>query len=223
MNGLQPPYGEPFDVKGRMTMRIRGSRQLVSFGVAAAFTLFGIFTTTARPAAETIPSKETTLSVRRALERLPYYGVFDFLAFGVDRGAVTLQGYAYQPGLRADAAAAIKRVAGVDEVANRIETLPPSQNDDRIRWTTFYRIYTDDFLSRYAPGGAVAARMAAYEFARFPGLQPSGTYPIHIIVKGGRTTLIGVVDNAGDRQLAEVRAREVTGVFAVENELIATK
>jgi osmotically-inducible protein OsmY len=55
-------------------------------------------------------------------------------------------------------------------------------------------------------------------------MQPLGSYPIHIIVKNGRTTLLGVVDNKGDKQIAEVRAREVSGVFAVENELtIAAK
>jgi hyperosmotically inducible periplasmic protein len=50
-------------------------------------------------------------------------------------------------------------------------------------------------------------------------MQPVGRYPIHIIVKNGRTMLLGVVDNASDRQLAEVRAREVTGVFEIENSL----
>ena len=50
-------------------------------------------------------------------------------------------------------------------------------------------------------------------------MQPFGTYPIHIIVKGGRTTLLGVVANDSDKQMAGVRAREVTGVFGVENEL----
>jgi BON domain-containing protein len=54
-----------------------------------------------------------------------------------------------------------------------------------------------------------------------PGMQPFGTYPIHIIVKNGRTMLLGVVDSAVDRQLAEVRAREVSGVFAVDNGLTA--
>ena len=60
-------------------------------------------------------------------------------------------------------------------------------------------------------------------FARFPGMQPSGTYPIHIIVKGGRTTLLGVVDNEADKTVAGFRAREVDGVFAVENELVVSK
>ena len=35
--------------------------------------------------------------------------------------------------------------------------------------------------------------------------------------------LLGVVDNASDRQVAEVRAREVTGVFEVENSLIVAR
>jgi hypothetical protein len=92
----------------------------------------------ARPAAQSVAEKQTVLNLQRALERLPYYGVFDFLAFSVDRGTVTLQGFAYQGNLKADAARAVKRVSGVDEVANNITLLPASQNDDRIRWTTFY-------------------------------------------------------------------------------------
>jgi hyperosmotically inducible protein len=172
---------------------------------------------------QSVAAKETVLNIERALLRLPYYGVFDFLAFGVDRGIVTLQGYAYQGSLKSAATQAVKRVSGVDEVANTISLLPASQNDDRIRWATFYRIYTDDFLSRYAPGGAMGARYDARQFARFPGMQPYGTYPIHIIVKGGRTTLLGIVDSESDKTLAGVRAREVDGVFGVENELLVDK
>jgi len=174
----------------------------------------------ARPAAQSVAAKETVFNIERALERLPYYGVFDFLAFGVDRGTVTLQGFAYQGNLKSAATRAVKRVSGVDDVANSITVLPASQNDDRIRWATFYRIYTDDFLSRYAPGGAMGVRYDARQFARFPGMQPYGTYPIHIIVKHGRTTLLGVVDNEADKTLAGLRAREVDGVFGVENELV---
>ena len=71
--------------------------------------------------------------------------------FRVDGGTVYLAGYSFEGRLKADAEMAAKRASGVDEVANKIEVLPASQNDDRIRWATFYRIYTDDFLSRYAP------------------------------------------------------------------------
>jgi len=173
--------------------------------------------------AQSIGEKETVLQVEHALQRLPYYGVFDFLGFSVDRGVVTVGGFAYRTTLKDDATAAIKRVPGVDEVANKIEELPVSPNDDRIRWATFYRIYTDDFLSRYAPGGAISARYDALQFARFPGMQPLGNYPIHIIVKNGRTTLVGFVDSESDRTLALFRARDVPGVFGVDNELVVDK
>ena len=167
-----------------------------------------------------VTSEETIRSVRRTLERLPYYGVFDFIAFGVHRGTVKLVGYSYQGGLKSDAENATKRAKGVDEIKNEIEVLPVSLHDDRIRWETFYRIYSDDFLSRYVPGGASQVLRELRDEANFPGMQPVGIYPIHIIVKSGRTTLLGIVDSAFDRQLAEVRAREVSGVFAVENGLV---
>ena len=57
----------------------------------------------------------------------------------------------------------------------------------------------------------------------FPGMQPVSRYPIHIVVKNSRTMLLGVVDSAADRQIAEFRAREVSGVFEVENGLVAAR
>jgi len=177
----------------------------------------------ATSASQSVTSEETVLSVRRMLERLPYYGVFDYIVFRVDRGTVYLGGYSFEGRLKADAEMAAKRASGVDEVADAIEVLPTSANDDRIRWATFYRIYADDFLSRYAPGGVHEVLQELRDERHFPGMQPVGTYPIHIIVKNGRTVLFGVVANATDRQLAEVRAREVTGVFEVENSLAVAR
>ena len=168
---------------------------------------------------QSVSSEETARSVQRMLERLPYYGVFDYIVFRVDRGTVYLAGYSFEGRLKADAEMAAKRASGVDEVANKIDVLPASQNDDRIRWATFYRIYTDDFLSRYAPGGVYGVLQELRDEGHFPGMQPVGRYPIHIIVKNGRVMLLGAVVNATDRQLADVRAREVTGVFEVENGL----
>jgi hyperosmotically inducible periplasmic protein len=169
--------------------------------------------------AQSVAPEETVRSVRKMLERLPYYGVFDFIVFRVDRGAVYLAGYSFEGRLKMDAEAAAKRATGVDEVANKIEVLPASLNDDRIRWATFYRIYTDDFLSRYAPGGEFGVLQELRDERQFPGMQPVGPYAIHIVVTNGRTMLLGIVDSATDRQIAEVRAREVTGVFEVENSL----
>jgi hyperosmotically inducible protein len=204
-------------------MTVGSTRRLIRAVMPGALLLAMTCLVAAQPATQSVAVKETTLMVERALQRLPYYGVFDFLAFGVDRGVVTLQGYAYQGNLKPDATRAVKRVSGVDEVANTIAVLPASQNDDRIRWTTFYKIYTDDFLSRYAPGGAMGVRHDLRSSSRFPGMQPFGTYPIHIIVQNGRTTLLGVVDNESDKTVAGLRAREVDGVFGVENELVVSK
>ena len=123
---------------------------LVTFGMLAA--IGGATNATA----QTVAPEETVRSVRKMLERLPYYGVFDFIVFRADRGTVYLAGYSFEGRLKMDAEAATKRANGVQEVANKIEVLPASPNDDRIRWETFYRIYTDDFLS----GTHLAASLA---------------------------------------------------------------
>jgi hyperosmotically inducible protein len=190
----------------------------VLHGALVGLTMVGAITGSTATA-QSVSAGETVRSVQRMLERLPYYGVFDYIVFRVDQGTVYLAGYSFEGRLKADAGIAAKRASGVDEVANTIEVLPTSQNDDRIRWATFYRIYTDDFLSRYAPGGEHGVLRELRDASRFPGMQPVGSYAIHIIVKNGRTMLLGEVDSAADRQIAEVRAREVTGVFEVENSL----
>jgi osmotically-inducible protein OsmY len=169
--------------------------------------------------AQSAAVRQATERVRTALEGLPHYGVFDFVAFEIDQGSVTLTGYAYHGTLKSDASKALKELDGIEEVGNSIEMLPASQNDDQIRWATFSRIYTDPFLSRYGPGGAPHARAETIRYSRYPGLQPLGSYPIHIVVKHGRTTLVGVVDNEADKILAGFRAREIPGVFEVKNEL----
>ncbi len=174
-------------------------------------------------AAQTSASDERTLEdIRAAVRRLPYYGVFDFLSFQYDKGRVTLSGFVYQLSLRQQVVSAVKRVPRVDDVIDTIEELPVSQNDDRIRWVTFRRIYGDSVLSRYAPGGGLSAFDRRFNTFRYPGTQPFGDYPIHIIVKGGRTLLLGMVDSEFDRTIAGVRAREVPGTFGVENQLVIT-
>jgi hyperosmotically inducible protein len=176
-------------------------------------------------------AKSTIEEIRNELLQLPYYGVFDFLAFSYDKGTVTLMGYAYRPTLKADAVRAVKRASGVDKVNDKIEELPVSQNDDQLRWATYYKIYRDPFLSRYAPGGGMLwghRHPFASDFrmdgpAGFTGMEPAGDYPIHIIVKNGKITLLGVVDSESDKTLAGMRAREVPGSFGVENDLMVDK
>ncbi len=140
--------------------------------------------------------------VRHELVMLPYYGVFDNLAFRVEGDKVTLIGQVTRPSLKSDAQAVVKRVEGVQTVVNQIEVLPLSPNDDRIRLATYRAIYSTQGLDRYA-------------------LQ--AVPPIHIIVKGGHVTLEGVVANETDKNLAYLKANGVSGVFSVTNHLQVEK
>src|SRR6267378_5156128 len=169
--------------------------------------------------------KSSVEQIRKELLQLPYYGVFDFLAFSYEKGTVTLMGYAYHSTLKHDAARAAKRASGVDQVIDQVEELPVSQFDDELRWRAYYAIYRDPFLSRYAPGGGLlwghrhgfGAGFHAMSPSRFPGMEPLGDYPLHVIVKHGTITLLGVVDNESDKTVAGMRAR------GVENELVVEK
>ena len=136
--------------------------------------------------------------VRHELVTLPFYGVFDNLAFQVDGGTVTLLGQVSRPTLKTDAERVAKSIEGVERVINRIEVLPLSPYDDRIRLATYRAIYGNTALNRYA-------------------LQ--AVPPIHIIVKNGNVTLEGVVANEGDKNIADIQARSVPGVFSVTNNL----
>jgi hyperosmotically inducible periplasmic protein len=140
-----------------------------------------------------------TKEVRHELVLLPFYGVFDNLAFKVDPdGTVTLIGQVSRPTLKSDAENAVKRIEGVERVNNQIEVLPLSPNDDRIRRAVFRSIYDNSVLSQY-------------ELRAVP--------PIHIIVKNGNVTLEGVVARQMDKQIAEMQAKSVSGVFSVTNNL----
>ena len=81
---------------------------------------------------------------------LPYYGVFDNLAFRIDGRTVTLLGQVTRPTLKSDAEGVVKRIEGVESVNNQIEVLLLSPSDDRIRMAVANAIYSYPALSRYA-------------------------------------------------------------------------
>src|SRR5258707_8345030 len=85
--------------------------------------------------------------VRHQLLMLPYYGVFDDLAFRVDGGTVTLLGAVTRPTLKSDAERVVKRIEGVEKVINEIEVLPLSPMDDQIRMAEYRTIYGDPAIS----------------------------------------------------------------------------
>ena len=140
--------------------------------------------------------------VRHELLMLPYFGVFDYIAFKVDGSTVTLLGSVVKPVTKSDAENSIKRIEGVDKVDNQIDVLPPSSMDDRLRQRVFRAIYQYPALQRYELG-----------------VQK----PIRIIVKSGRLTLEGVVDSEGDKNLVGIRANSVSGIFSVTNNLQVAK
>ena len=84
----------------------------------AALVVALVMLAVAAPGAQSVPEKQTAFEIEHELLKLPTYGVFDFIAFGVERGKVTLEGYAYN-GLKSHAERAVKRVPGVDTVDNQ--------------------------------------------------------------------------------------------------------
>jgi osmotically-inducible protein OsmY len=140
----------------------------------------------------------TVRKIRKELVKLPFYGVFDNLAFKYEEGVVTLYGQVSRPTLKKDAAHVVERLAGVDQVVNKIEVLPLSNFDDRIRVAVYRAIYRQPGLDR---------------------LSIQAVPPIHIIVKNGNVTLEGVAPNKGDATRAFIAANGVPGVFSVKNNL----
>ena len=139
-----------------------------------------------------------TKEVRHELLMLPWFGVFDNIAYKVDGATVTLLGQVTRPTLKSDAENAVKHIEGVEKVDNQIEVLPPSPMDDQLRLQLFQAIYGYAPLQKYALG-----------------VQK----PIRIIVKNGRVSLEGVVDNETDKNIAGMRANSVPGIFSVTNNL----
>jgi len=131
--------------------------------------------------------------VHHELVLLPYYGVFDNLAYRVaSDGTVTLAGQVARPTLKSEAENVVKHIEGVPRVDNQIQVVPTSNMDDQIRIATYRAIYGNSVLSPYS-------------LRAVP--------PIHIIVDQGHVTLEGVVARQMDKQIAEMQAKSVLMYF----------
>src|SRR5271166_6232190 len=75
-------------------------------------------------AAAQTPQDKIMKEVRHELVMLPYYGIFDNLAYRVDGTKVTLFGQVTKPTLKSDAERVVKKIEGVTLVDNEIEVLP---------------------------------------------------------------------------------------------------
>ena len=140
--------------------------------------------------------------IRHELVTLPFYGVFDQMSFSLDGRKVILTGQVTRPTLQSSAANVVRRIAGVENVENRIEVLPLSPFDDRLRLSLYRTIFGQASLGRYTLGAI-----------------PS----VHILVKNGNVILTGVVMNEMDKNLAGLFANQVAGVFSVTNQLVVEK
>lgn len=200
------------DAVGNLNIYASRARNLVSVHLnyaEAREKLNRLDTSAAEPVAGMSPAQEATglsskalksleQQVRSRLLMLPYYGVFDYLAFQVDGNEVTLSGHVSWPTLKTEAEGALRGIEGLESVSNNIEVLPVSSNDDRIRLAAYRAIYGHSTLARYR-------------------LHPHP--PIRIIVKNGNLTLLGVVDSDMDRTIANMLANGVSGAFSVTNNL----
>jgi hyperosmotically inducible protein len=150
------------------------------------------------------PTVEDSTLRNKLAEKLTYdrvgYGTTTYNSFtiGVHDGVVTLGGVAYGPQDKSSAISLASNYPGVKDVVDNIEVAPASPMDDRIRIEEARAIYGASQLNRYA-------------------LDPAK--PIRITVINGNVTLTGVVDSKADRDVANIRANSVPGVFKVTNDL----
>jgi hyperosmotically inducible protein len=140
-----------------------------------------------------------TIANRLRYDRIGYGITFNNFEVGVRDGVVTITGDARSYPDKASALSIVEDTPGVRDVKDEINVLPLSEFDDELRVRTAMAIYRDPALQKYS-------------------LDPQA--PIRIVVENGNVKLYGVVDSAMDKQIAEMRAREVGGVFSVENHLL---
>jgi hyperosmotically inducible protein len=123
---------------------------------------------------------------------------FNAISLSVQNGVVTLGGTAYGPMDKSYALADASYTAGVNGVIDNIQVDPVSMFDDKIRLATARAVYGYPTLNKYA-------------------IDPAR--PIRIVVENGNVTLVGVVINKADKEVAGLRANSVPGVFKVTNNL----
>ena len=160
--------------------------------------LFG-FSGTTFASHQTNQTASLAEEVAHQLNLLPYYGVFDNLAFTIeDQNTVVLTGQIINDIVKTDAETAVRSIKGVGKVINNIEILPLSRFDNYIRVATFRAIYSRSGFEKYA----IRADL-----------------PIKIIVKNGNVTLAGFVHNELEKTVARIAANSVSGVFSVTDNL----
>jgi hyperosmotically inducible periplasmic protein len=131
-------------------------------------------------------------------DRVGYGNAFNAISVNVQDGVVTLAGNALGPVAADSAVSLASHFPGVQDVINNIQVDPLSPMDDRTRMQVYRAIYGYPSLNKYA-------------------IDPA--QPIRITVVNGNVTLNGVVLSQADKDVANIRANSVPGVFKVTNNL----
>lgn len=144
------------------------------------------------------PELREKLADKLRYDRIDQGITFNNFNLAVQNGIVTISGQARTPTDAASALSIVENTPGVRDVVDNIDVLPASTFDDDIRVRVARAIYGDPVMQKYA-------------------IDPQA--PIRIVVDRGKVTLYGMVQSPGDKQIAEMRARQVPNVFSVTNNL----
>jgi osmotically-inducible protein OsmY len=125
------------------------------------------------------------------------YTVYDSIDGRINNGVVTLTGVVTAPDKGSDILERVAKVKGVQAINNKIEVLPVSQTDDRLRVAIANAIYSDPAFDNYSR------------------VDP----PIRVIVNNGHVTLVGYVRSQIELIKAESAARGVFGVLAFDSKV----
>lgn len=150
-------------------------------------------------AAPQIDTEMVSEQVRKEIVTLPFYSIFDNVEFNLnDQGTLELKGEVFTPVMKRNIERASQRVAGVNTVVNNIEVLPLSPYDNRIRVALVRQLFGNQMFTRYSI---------------------QSVPPIHIVVKNGHVTLEGLVNSEMEKNVANIVASGIHGVFSVTNNL----
>jgi hyperosmotically inducible protein len=131
-------------------------------------------------------------------DRVGYGNLFNAIGVNVQNGVVTLGGHARTDVDKDSALALVSTYPGVKDVVDEIEVDPTSIMDDQTRMAVARAVYGSSTLQKYA-------------------IDPAK--PIRISVQNGHVELSGVVDSQADKEMAYMKANQVSGVFSVKNDL----
>jgi hyperosmotically inducible periplasmic protein len=138
------------------------------------------------------------LAEKLTYDRVGYGNLFNAISVDVQNGVVTLGGHARTDVDKDSALALVSTHPGVKDVVDEIEVDPVSTLDDQTRLAVARAVYGTPSLQRYAVDPAK---------------------PIRISVQNGHVELSGAVDSQADKNLANIKANQVPGVFSVKNDL----